>query len=698
MKKIVVSLAVALAFLPGSYATNLVWAPSTGDWNFSTFNWFNPNTASGAVFANGDNVLFDNTGLGFASVALGANLLTPNSVVVDSSGQYSFASTTGGKLTGAVSLIKRGTGTLILDADNNITGPTSIEAGQLQVGNGAARGSVGSGPITNLTGLIINRTGTLTLNNYLTGAGGFTNLLNATVNLWGTNTMSGPILVQVGLLSLSNSAARGNASDITLDSSTGSGANTRLGLSSGIDFPAGTTLNMVGTISSPLSRATLQTFAGDATTNAVNGPIRIGSGSGLIQLNAVSTGTGLLRINGNIFNHPDNGTPFAGSVYLRGAGNGMLTGSINLPEANCIRTDGGTFTVASTGNSWSGTLVAVGQLRLGANNALPNVAFSIGQGAGVSAILDLNGFNQELPGLTSVHAANPNPPIVASSSTTTDSVLTLSGGGIYAGLIQDSISNGTRRVGVTINSGAQQLGSVCTYSGPTTINGGGLSLTGSGGIPNTTPITIANAAAMDVRSKSDGTLTLQPAQTLKGNGTFKIEGSLASLGTIELKLLKSGGVPSNDQIQITSDVSTATVTYGGTLKLDLSGEDLAIADSFKLFDAAVYAGSFSAISPATPGAGLAWDTNTLATDGTLRIAVGVATNPTNITAVVVSGGSQLKLTWPLDHLGWTLQSQTNANTVGLSNNWSDVSGSAATNELFLPIDRTRGGVYYRLRY
>ena len=73
--------------------------------------------------------------------------------------------------------------------------------------------------------------------------------------------------------------------------------------------------------------------AADTAINSVNGPILIGSGDGLIQLNGLSTGTGVLQINGNISNHPDNATPFSGSVYLRGAGNGTLSGSVNLPEA-----------------------------------------------------------------------------------------------------------------------------------------------------------------------------------------------------------------------------------------------------------------------------------------------------------------------------------------------------------------------------
>src|SRR6185369_2107 len=57
-----------------------------------------------------------------------------------------------------------------------------------------------------------------------------------------------------------------------------------------------------------------------------------------------------------------------------------------------------------------------------------------------------------------------------------------------------------------------------------------------------------------------------------------------------------------------------------------------------------YAGSFSSIVPATPGSGLAWDTNFLSVDGTLHIVTGVVTDPTTnaaITKVTLSGTNVL---------------------------------------------------------
>ncbi len=190
--------------------------------------------------------------------------------------------------------------------------------------------------------------------------------------------------------------------------------------------------------------------------------------------------------------------------------------------------------------------------------------------------------------------------------------------------------------------------------------GGGIALVGSGDIPNTTPIEFVNGTAIDARSKSDATLTLQAAQTLKGNGTFHVNGNLANQGTIELKVNKSGGYASPPTI---SPVTPPTqITYGGTLNLDLSGDSLSSTDVLPAVYADSYtsASAFSSIVPPTPGAGLAWDTSTLTTDGTLRIVASIPTTPTNITFSVVSGGTELEIGWPESYTGWTLQGQTNA--------------------------------------
>jgi|GEM_PF-2360980 len=71
---------------------------------------------------------------------------------------------------------------------------------------------------------------------------------------------------------------------------------------------------------------------------------------------------------------------------------------------------------------------------------------------------------------------------------------------------------------------------------------------------------------------------------------------------------------------------------------------------------------------------------------------GPSLNPTNIICSV--SGGQLTLSWPADHLGWTLQSQTNT----LTGTWYPVSGSTATNSMTVPVNPANPAVFYRLKY
>jgi alpha-L-fucosidase len=61
-------------------------------------------------------------------------------------------------------------------------------------------------------------------------------------------------------------------------------------------------------------------------------------------------------------------------------------------------------------------------------------------------------------------------------------------------------------------------------------------------------------------------------------------------------------------------------------------------------------------------------------------------------------GNQLQLSWPLDHRGWRLETQTNALATGLGTNWVTVPGSSATNQMTLPIGAGNASVFFRLIY
>jgi len=72
----------------------------------------------------------------------------------------------------------------------------------------------------------------------------------------------------------------------------------------------------------------------------------------------------------------------------------------------------------------------------------------------------------------------------------------------------------------------------------------------------------------------------------------------------------------------------------------------------------------------------------------------VNTNPTNLT--VKLSGNTLNLSWPADHLGWTLQT----NSVGLAatNQWFAYPGSAAMTNVNIRINSTKTNVFFRMIY
>jgi hypothetical protein len=66
------------------------------------------------------------------------------------------------------------------------------------------------------------------------------------------------------------------------------------------------------------------------------------------------------------------------------------------------------------------------------------------------------------------------------------------------------------------------------------------------------------------------------------------------------------------------------------------------------------------------------------------------------TITPAASGNVLQISWPANHVGWTLQAQTNAPGVGIGPNWGIVSGSTTTNQFSTILDNTTGSVFFRL--
>ena len=224
-----------------------------------------------------------------------------------------------------------------------------------------------------------------------------------------------------------------------------------------------------------------------------------------------------------------------------------------------------------------------------------------------------------------------------------------------------------------IGSGSLYFTGGGTYTGTTLVNNG--TLAGSGMIFG--PVSVS----------SGGTLAVGSSPTTIGTFTVNNSVTLSAGSTNFMKVNKTGG---------TKDLITgmSQINYGGTLVISNQAGTLAANDSFKLFNATTYNGAFGAIVPATPGAGLTWNTNQLNISGTLLIGSNVNTNSTNIT--FSASGGNLNLAWPSDHLGWRLLVQTN--TLGIGTNWVTYPNSTNVTSVAIPITTTNGSAYFRLIY
>jgi fibronectin-binding autotransporter adhesin len=236
--------------------------------------------------------------------------------------------------------------------------------------------------------------------------------------------------------------------------------------------------------------------------------------------------------------------------------------------------------------------------------------------------------------------------------------------------VAQALLDGGGNGGLTkLGAGMLNLNGVNSYTGATLVNAG--TLGGTGTIAG--PVSVAAGANL-APGTSIGTLTINNTLGLAGTSTTIIEVSKSAA--------------TNDLV-----TGVTTVTYGGTLVLKNLGGVLAVNDTFKVFNATTYSGSFSSVVSQTPGQVVTWDLSNLAVNGTVRVASAAAAP---VTLVSAPNGNTLDLSWPADQLGWRLEVQTNALSTGLSDNWFTVPGSTEVTEMSVPVVPGNPTVFYRL--
>ena len=263
--------------------------------------------------------------------------------------------------------------------------------------------------------------------------------------------------------------------------------------------------------------------------------------------------------------------------------------------------------------------------------------------------------------------------------------------------------------GLTKNGTNQlTLTGATTYTGPTAISNGVLSLTGPATLSASSFFEIATGATLDASGLASGLFTLSATSTLTGGGT--LAGSLSVLngatlipgdGLGTLTVTNTATLAGNTVAAINRDAAVSAsklaataIHYGGTLTVTNLGSAPQLNDAFQLFQGA-YSGTFASLALPALGTGLLWS-NSLAINGAISVVAGSTVNltPTNITRAF--DGRHLTLSWPQDRTGWRLLT----NAVGLASPaaWYPLPGADLTNQITITIDPAQPHVFFRMAY
>ncbi len=559
-----------------------------------------------------------------------------------------------------------GPGSVTISGTQTYTGPTTINAGAL--------GFSGTLPPSDITdnGLLTLASPSQVYSNTISGTGIVVTSPAGVLTLSSSNTFAGNLTNTSGFLVLSNNNAAGLGT--VVDSGGLVVVANGITITNNFSIPTSTSdLNMMATNSGTA------TWAGNVVNLGSSAQWRPGSDGGtLVFLGNAVMGT-------RNFIVPRGAVQFGSNAVISATGSATALGrdgSAGNRSATVTIRDNATLTfgVCSLGGGDQGGNVTVTIQNNAALTCAGNLDVqNINRAAAISFIrlnggtLTVNGFTKTKTSQTNsisfnggvVKAGAANASFLPQFNATTNAVQAggaiIDDGGfaitIPAGLTHDPALGGTVDGGLTkLDTGTLTLTGPSTYTGPTTIKAGTLALSGLGTFAASTIVYIGPGATLDVSaSLTNAYLQNFPGSGKAISGSGSINGNFTlgaswnmgpgsnSIGTLtfnnSLNLATGSSFLkiSHSPLTNSSVIVQGTLTNGGTLHVsNVGASPLAAGDTFQLFNAASYTGTFSQVLLPPLPAGLAWNTNALNTSGTISVAL--AGTPV-IQSVSISGGS-----------------------------------------------------------
>jgi autotransporter-associated beta strand protein len=436
---------------------DITWTGAgSSTWNIQgNSNWKFTGGNTVTQFFPGDAVRFDETAASNA-VTVGETV-TPSTVYITGGENYSFS---GAGIAGSAALEITGGGTVTFTNANTHSGPIYVDGSDIVVGDGGTNGSLGSGSTTLNGNLLVNRSGTLTMANAISGDASIEKTGDGRLILGGSSSFSGPVTLTSGMIASANSSSLGSDS-------------------TGTTVTAGATLDVftAGVGNEPITINGNGVGGEGAIVNTAAGSLL----DGVKQLTLASDST----IGGaNRWDVRGNGSFVTGNFKLTKVGSGQISIVLATVSVKDIEVNGGLLAFEAgtiVDNSNPGT-ITVNAGTLGFGNYFAPVAClkPIVMNGGRISTTAIN-----VDGNASIEA----PVTLSAESTTidTDSGTTVT--------LSSSVS-GTGSLNKD-GTGTLLLSGDHSYQGDTTVAEGTLSLATTG-LADGSPVEVGNAAVLDM--------------------------------------------------------------------------------------------------------------------------------------------------------------------------------------------------------